>query len=80
MMVIITCVLPHSQPPPKLALENFKGCIELQSLNEDVLSLYNFEKIYHLNTTQDKPCIRSVEDFRDRSGFLKVDSWDSGFF
>uniref|UniRef100_A0A671Z2E7 Laminin, alpha 5 n=1 Tax=Sparus aurata TaxID=8175 RepID=A0A671Z2E7_SPAAU len=39
------------KPPPQLALPNFKGCIELDTLNEDVLSLYNFEKIFKLNTT-----------------------------
>lgn len=46
-------------PPPQLALPNFKGCIELDTLNEEVLSLYNFENIFNLNTTQDKPCGRS---------------------
>lgn len=46
------------QPPPQLALPNFKGCIELDTLNEDVLSLYNFEKIFKLNTTVEKPCGR----------------------
>lgn len=47
------------QPPLPLALPNFKGCIELDTLNEDVLSLYNFENIFQLNTTLDKPCGRS---------------------
>lgn len=45
-------------PPPQLALPNFKGCIELDTLNEEVLSLYNFEQIFNLNTTVDKPCGR----------------------
>lgn len=48
------------QPPPALNLANFKGCIELDSLNEEVLSLYNFENIIELNTTEEKPCGRSV--------------------
>ncbi|KAK7884079.1 hypothetical protein WMY93_027202 [Mugilogobius chulae] len=45
-------------PPEQLALPNFKGCIELDTLNEEVLSLYNFENIFNLNTTQEKPCGR----------------------
>lgn len=45
-------------PPPQLKLPNFKGCIELETLNEEVLSLYNFENIFHLNTTEEKPCGR----------------------
>ncbi|KAM7405319.1 hypothetical protein PAMP_012591 [Pampus punctatissimus] len=48
------------KPPPPLALPNFKGCIELDTLNEEVLSLYNFENIFKLNTTEDKPCGRLV--------------------
>ncbi|XP_035512224.1 laminin subunit alpha-5 [Morone saxatilis] len=47
------------KPPTPLALPNFKGCIELDTLNEEVLSLYNFEKIFQLNTTEEKPCGRS---------------------
>ncbi|TMS15950.1 Laminin subunit alpha-5 [Larimichthys crocea] len=43
------------KPPSPLALPNFKGCIELDSLNEEVLSLYNFEKTFLLNTTEEKP-------------------------
>ncbi|XP_027144166.1 laminin subunit alpha-5 isoform X2 [Larimichthys crocea] len=46
------------KPPSPLALPNFKGCIELDSLNEEVLSLYNFEKTFLLNTTEEKPCGR----------------------
>lgn len=48
------------QPPLQLALPNFKGCIELETLNEEVLSLYNFERTFNLNTTEEKPCGRSV--------------------
>ncbi|KAF3860795.1 hypothetical protein F7725_001050 [Dissostichus mawsoni] len=46
------------KPPAELALPNFKGCIELDTLNEEVLSLYNFENIFKLNTTEEKPCGR----------------------
>jgi len=48
------------QPPSPLALPNFKGCIELDTLNEEVLSLYNFENAFQLNTTAEKPYGRSV--------------------
>ncbi|XP_036961278.1 laminin subunit alpha-5 isoform X1 [Acanthopagrus latus] len=47
------------KPPAPLALPYFKGCIEFDTLNEEVLSLYNFENIFNLNTTVDKPCGRS---------------------
>ncbi|XP_058499238.1 laminin subunit alpha-5 isoform X1 [Solea solea] len=46
------------EPPPMLALPFFKGCIELDTLNEEVLSLYNFEEIINLNTTKERPCGR----------------------
>ncbi|KAM6977721.1 laminin subunit alpha-5 [Aplochiton taeniatus] len=46
-------------PPSVLAFPNFKGCIELETLNEEVLSLYNFENLFHLNTTEEKPCGRA---------------------
>ncbi|XP_044207309.1 laminin subunit alpha-5 isoform X2 [Thunnus albacares] len=70
------------KPPAPLALPNFKGCIELDTLNEEVLSLYNFEKIFKLNTTADRPCGRLkpvltqawVNDaaFFDGTGFATV--------
>ncbi|KAM6924368.1 laminin subunit alpha-5 [Xenentodon cancila] len=69
-------------PPSLLALPNFKGCIELDSLNEDVLSLYNFERTFQLNTTAEKPCGRSkpaltqawVNDaaYFDGTGFAEI--------
>ncbi|XP_045065442.1 laminin subunit alpha-5 isoform X2 [Coregonus clupeaformis] len=46
-------------PPLQLQLPNFKGCFELETLNEEVLSLYNFENIFQLNTTEEKPCGRA---------------------
>ncbi|KAL4655456.1 laminin subunit alpha-5 isoform X1 [Arapaima gigas] len=46
-------------PPPQLKLRGFQGCIELDTLNEEVMSLYNFEKIFQLNTTEVKPCGRT---------------------
>ncbi|XP_070695085.1 laminin subunit alpha-5 [Pempheris klunzingeri] len=70
------------KPPSQLALPFFKGCIELDALNEEVLSLYNFENIFQLNTTVEKPCGRSkplltqawVSDgaYFDGTGFAEI--------
>ncbi|CAJ1084378.1 laminin subunit alpha-5 isoform X1 [Xyrichtys novacula] len=70
------------KPPAALALPHFKGCIELDTLNEEVLSLYNFEKTFQLNTTEEKPCGRSkpaltqawVNDaaYFDGTGFAEI--------
>ncbi|XP_067382208.1 laminin subunit alpha-5 isoform X2 [Channa argus] len=70
------------KPPAQLALPYFKGCIELDTLNEEVLSLYNFRNIYNINTTVDKPCGRSkpvltqawVNDaaYFDGTGFAEI--------
>ncbi|KAG7323189.1 hypothetical protein KOW79_012891 [Hemibagrus wyckioides] len=45
-------------PPAQMQLPHFKGCLELESLNEEVISLYNLEQIFQLNTTEDSPCPR----------------------
>ncbi|XP_037333672.2 laminin subunit alpha-5 isoform X2 [Pungitius pungitius] len=70
------------KPPPPLALPYFKGCIELDTLNEEVLSLYNFENIFQLNTTAERPYGRSkpiatqpwVNDaaYFDGTGFAEI--------
>ena len=44
--------------------------MELDTLNEEVLSLYNFQRIFKLNTTQDKPCGRSAA----RSGLARINT------
>lgn len=44
------------QLPPSLALPGFIGCLELATLNDDVISLYNFKNIY--NVTKSVPCAR----------------------
>ncbi|XP_017342550.1 laminin subunit alpha-5 isoform X1 [Ictalurus punctatus] len=69
-------------PPAQMQLPNFKGCIELESLNEEVISLYNFEKIFKLNTTEDSPCPRPkpavtqqwIEDasYFDGTGYAEI--------
>ncbi|KAB5546449.1 hypothetical protein PHYPO_G00072140 [Pangasianodon hypophthalmus] len=69
-------------PPSQMQVPNFKGCIELDSLNEEVISLYNFEQIYELNTTEDSPCPRPkpsviqqwIEDasYFDGTGYAEI--------
>ncbi|KAM7125584.1 laminin subunit alpha-5 [Molossus nigricans] len=46
-------------PPEPLRFPRYRGCIEMDTLNQEVISLYNFEKIFHINTAVDKPCARS---------------------
>lgn len=48
------------QPPEPLRFPRYRGCIEMGTLNEAVVSLYNFEKTFQLNTAVDKPCARYV--------------------
>ncbi|XP_078071724.1 laminin subunit alpha-3 [Mustelus asterias] len=45
-------------PPGTLNYPKYKGCIELGVLNEKLISLYNFERIFNINTTKDRPCER----------------------
>ncbi|KAM6954642.1 laminin subunit alpha-4 [Aplochiton taeniatus] len=44
--------------PPLLALAPFVGCIELASLNNDVISLYNYKQTHKMNVAASKPCPR----------------------
>uniref|UniRef100_A0A670Y1P9 Laminin subunit alpha 5 n=1 Tax=Pseudonaja textilis TaxID=8673 RepID=A0A670Y1P9_PSETE len=46
-------------PPLPLRYPNYRGCIEMDYLNEEVMSLYNFQRTFHLDTTAEKPCTRS---------------------
>ncbi|XP_006896997.1 PREDICTED: laminin subunit alpha-5 [Elephantulus edwardii] len=46
-------------PPEPLNFPGYRGCIEVGTLNEEVLSLYNFERTFQLDTAIDKPCPRS---------------------
>ncbi|KAM8953011.1 laminin subunit alpha-4 [Pelodytes ibericus] len=45
--------------PASLNLPGFVGCLELASLNNDVISLYNFQNIYNINTATAPPCVRN---------------------
>ncbi|MEE6464203.1 hypothetical protein FKM82_006212 [Ascaphus truei] len=55
-------------PPPKLNFAKFTGCIELDDLNENIISLYNFKRTFNLNTTEVEPC-RRYRDESDTSFF-----------
>lgn len=46
------------QPPPALRYPNYRGCLELDTLNEEVVSLYNFQHTFELDTAAEKPCAR----------------------
>lgn len=48
----------NSQPPPALRYPNYRGCLELDTLNEEVVSLYNFQHTFELDTAAEKPCAR----------------------
>lgn len=51
-------VLIVLQPPRNLNYPRYEGCIELNSLNERIISLYNFKRTFNLNTTDVQPCRR----------------------
>ncbi|XP_078092838.1 laminin subunit alpha-5 isoform X1 [Mustelus asterias] len=67
-------------PPETLKYPNFKGCIELGTLNAEVVSLYNLVQTFDLNTTADEPCRRykstqgpdSDSSFFDGTGYAKI--------
>ncbi|MGH0150303.1 UNVERIFIED_CONTAM: hypothetical protein FKN15_045804 [Acipenser sinensis] len=73
---------PDFLPPPELRLSKFQGCIEMDSLNEEVISLYNFEKNFMVDTVKNRPCGRKksvtepwINDgsYFDGSGFAAVE-------
>ncbi|KAM3930337.1 laminin subunit alpha-4 [Leptodactylus fuscus] len=45
--------------PDSLNLPSFVGCLELASVNDDIVSLYNFQKKYNINTVTSPPCRRN---------------------
>ncbi|GCB66795.1 hypothetical protein scyTo_0005035, partial [Scyliorhinus torazame] len=67
-------------PPETLKYPNFKGCIELGTLNAEVVSLYNLVQTFNLNTTADEPCRRykstqgpdNDSSFFDGTGYAKI--------
>ncbi|NWU18154.1 LAMA4 protein, partial [Cephalopterus ornatus] len=71
-------VPPGFELPPSLNLPGFIGCLELATLNNDVISLYNFKHVYNIDTTTSPPCARdklaftqsrAVSYFFDGSGY-----------
>ncbi|NWX20634.1 LAMA3 protein, partial [Aegotheles bennettii] len=56
------------RPPRKLDYPRYEGCIELDNLNEHIISLYNFKRTFNLNTTEVQPCRRYKEE-TDQSYF-----------
>ncbi|XP_062987370.1 laminin subunit alpha-3 [Elgaria multicarinata webbii] len=52
---------PDFKPPSTIDYPHYEGCIELDSLNERVISLYNFKRTFNLNTTEVQPCRRYKE-------------------
>ncbi|NWI50065.1 LAMA4 protein, partial [Calyptomena viridis] len=71
-------VPPDFKLPPRLNLPGFIGCLELATLNNDVISLYNFKHVYNIDTTTSPPCARdklaftqsrAVSYFFDGSGY-----------
>uniref|UniRef100_A0A2I3HEX1 Laminin subunit alpha 5 n=1 Tax=Nomascus leucogenys TaxID=61853 RepID=A0A2I3HEX1_NOMLE len=68
-------------PPPLLRFPGYRGCIEMDTLNEDVVSLYNFERTFQLDTAVDRPCARSKStgdpwltdgSYLDGTGFARI--------
>ncbi|XP_076973275.1 laminin subunit alpha-5 [Tamandua tetradactyla] len=71
----------HFKPPAPLRFPGYMGCIEMDTLNEEVISLYNFERTFQLDTAVDKPCARSKStgdpwltdgSYLDGSGFARI--------
>ncbi|XP_023597830.1 laminin subunit alpha-3 isoform X2 [Trichechus manatus latirostris] len=67
---------PDFRLPRRLKFPPYKGCIELDDLNENVLSLYNFKKTFNLNTTEVEPCRRRKEEsdknYFEGTGYARV--------
>ncbi|XP_014792368.1 PREDICTED: laminin subunit alpha-3-like [Calidris pugnax] len=59
---------PDFRPPRLLDHPRYEGCIELDNLNEHIISLYNFKRTFNLNTTEVQPCRRYKEE-TDQSYF-----------
>ncbi|RMC15508.1 hypothetical protein DUI87_07700 [Hirundo rustica rustica] len=59
---------PDFRPPRNLNYPRYEGCIELSSLNEHIISLYNFKRTFNLNTSEVQPCRRYKEE-TDQSYF-----------
>lgn len=67
---------PGFELPRRLRFPPYKGCIELDDLNENVLSLYNFKTTFNLNTTEVEPCRRRKEEsdknYFEGTGYARI--------
>ncbi|XP_012581235.1 PREDICTED: laminin subunit alpha-3 [Condylura cristata] len=67
---------PDFRLPSRIRFPPYKGCIELDDLNENVLSLYNFKETFNLNTTEVEPCRRRNEEsdknYFEGTGYARV--------
>ncbi|XP_053098465.1 laminin subunit alpha-3 isoform X2 [Hemicordylus capensis] len=65
-------------PPSTLDYSHYEGCIELDSINERVVSLYNFKRTFNLNTTEVQPCRRykeqSVKKYFEGTGYARLNA------
>ncbi|XP_063779672.1 laminin subunit alpha-3 isoform X2 [Pseudophryne corroboree] len=58
-------------PPARLNFPKYVGCIELDDLNQNGISLYNFRRTFNINTKAVEPCKRYKEE-SERSFFEGV--------
>lgn len=69
---------PDFTPPDTINYPSYEGCIELDSLNERVISLYNFKRTFNLNTTEVQPCRRyrqqSTEKYFEGTGYARLEA------
>ncbi|XP_051732085.1 laminin subunit alpha-4 [Ctenopharyngodon idella] len=82
-ILIVGGVPPDVKIPPALSLAPFVGCIELETLNSDVISLYNFKQLHKMDVAASMPCPRHKLAFSqsrvtsylfDGSGFALVNN------
>ncbi|XP_045705786.1 laminin subunit alpha-3 isoform X2 [Phyllostomus hastatus] len=75
---------PDFTPPASIRFPLYRGCIELDDLNENVLSLYNFRKTFNLNTTEVEPCRRRKEEsdrnYFEGTGYARVPTLPNAHF
>uniref|UniRef100_U3K7L1 Laminin subunit alpha 5 n=1 Tax=Ficedula albicollis TaxID=59894 RepID=U3K7L1_FICAL len=58
-------------PPPALRYPNYRGCLELDTLNEEVVSLYNFQHTFELDTSTGDPWLTDGSYF-DGTGYAEI--------
>ncbi|KAM7127014.1 laminin subunit alpha-3 isoform 1-T1 [Molossus nigricans] len=75
---------PDFSLPRRLRFPPYTGCIELDDLNENVLSLYNFKETFNLNTTEVEPCRRRKEEsdknYFEGTGYARISTQPNATF